>query len=209
MTIAPTARGRLISWFMPVADVTERHETLVHAPADVVFGVAQNFDMQSIPAIRAIIWLRGKLLGATPMPKRRPRGIVAESLGLGWGVLAERPGRELVAGAVAQPWTADVKFTPIAPDRFAKFAEPDLVKIVWSLEAEPLGPDLTRFRTETRAVATNTAALKKFRRYWRWARFGVGLIRWIVVPRVRREAELTSRRTRAERATRSTARLAG
>jgi hypothetical protein len=31
MTTAAAAAGRLTSWFMSVADVTERHETLVHA----------------------------------------------------------------------------------------------------------------------------------------------------------------------------------
>ncbi len=96
-------------------------------------------------------------------------------------------------GAVTQPWKADVKFTPVAPDRFAAFAEPDLVKIVWTLETEPLGATLTRFRTETRAVATDGAAQRKFLRYWRWARFGIVLIRWLLVPALRREAERRAR----------------
>ena len=56
--------SRLIDRFMPLADVSERHETLVQAPADVVFDVAQHFDLQSIPIIRAIFWLRAKILGA-------------------------------------------------------------------------------------------------------------------------------------------------
>ncbi len=189
MTVTAARAGRLINWFMPAADVTERHETLVHAPADVVFDVARSLDMQTGPAIHAIFWLRGKLLGATPMPARRRQGLVTETVALGWGVLGERPGRELVMGAVTRPWMADVKFTAVAPDRFAAFAEPDLVKIVWTLEAEPLGPALTRFRTETRALATDGAAQRKFRRYWRWARVGIVLIRWLLVPRLRREAE--------------------
>lgn len=189
MTAATAPRaGRLVNWFMPVADVKECHEALVHAPAAVVLDVARNLDMQSVPLIRAIFWLRGKLLGATPVA-RRAQGLMAEMTGLGWGVLAERPGRELVMGAVTQPWKADVKFTPIAPDRFTAFAEPDLVKIVWTLEVEPLGPTLTRFRTETRAVATDGSAQRKFLRYWRWAGFGIVLIRWLLVPALRREAE--------------------
>jgi hypothetical protein len=193
MTTATTATRRLVNWFMPVADIRECHEALVHAPAEIVLDAARSMDMQSIPVIRAIFWLRGKLLGATPVPERRPQGLVAETAGLGWGVLAERPGRELVMGAVTQPWKANVKFTPVAPDRFAAFAEPNLVKIVWTLEAEPLGPSLARFRTETRAVATDGAAQKKFLHYWRWAGFGIGLIRWLFVPALRREAERRAR----------------
>lgn len=204
MTTATATPGRLITWFMPVADVTERHETLVHAPAEVVWDVARTFDMQSLPLIRAIIWMRGKILGATPLPARRPQGLLTDMLGMGWGVLAERPGRELVVGAVTQPWQANVKFTAVAPDRFAAFAEPDLVKIVWTLEVDSLGPRLARFRTETRAVATDGSAQREFLRYWRWAGIGMVLIRWLLLPALRREAE--RRASNATAATPATAR---
>lgn len=186
---APARPGRSIERFIPVADVRERHETLVNAPPDVVFEVARTFDMQSIPLVRAIFRLRELLLGASHVPPRRPQGLVAETLSLGWGVLAERPGRELVMGAVTQPWKADVRFTAVSPERFAAFAEPDLVKIVWTLEAEAAEPDFTRFRTETRVLATDAAARRKFRRYWRFVGIGIVLIRWLLLPAVRREAE--------------------
>jgi hypothetical protein len=63
------------------------------------------------------------------------------------------------------------------------------VTIAWTLEAEPLGPALTRFASETRVRATDEAARTRFRRYWR--RFGIGIlaIRWLLNPAVRREAE--------------------
>ena len=67
--------------------------------------------------------------------------------------------------------------------------ESDRVKIAWTLEAEPLGAELTRFTTETRAVATDESARNKCRRYWRL--FGIGIvgIRWLLLPAIRREAE--------------------
>jgi hypothetical protein len=60
-----------------------------------------------------------------------------------------------------------------------------------------VGPALTRFRTETRALATDAGARAKFDRYWR--RFGIGihLIRWFMLPSIRRAAERAYRaRTR-------------
>jgi hypothetical protein len=110
-------------------------------------------------------------------------------MGLGWGVLAHRQDREIVMGAAVQPWEADVKFRAIPAEQFVEFAEPDLVKIAWTLEAEPLGQALSRFASETRAVATDEAARARFLRYWRWARFGIVAIRWLMLPAVRREAE--------------------
>lgn len=188
------AGGRLIERFMARSDVTERHETLVHAPADIVFDVAQSLDLQSIPLVRAIFWLRALVLGGAKPPAHLfAKGLVAETMATGWGILAERPGRELVAGSVTQPWKGDVIFTPVEPDRFAAYSAPDMVKIVWTLEVEPLGPALSRFRTETRVLATDEAARTKFRRYWRWAGVGIVVIRWLLLPALRREAERRAR----------------
>ena len=185
---------RLIDRFMPHADISQRHEILIRAQADVVFEVAQNFKLRSIPLIRAIFWARAKLLGgAAPSDDLFAQGLVAETTALGWGVLAQRPGRELVMGGATQPWKADVTFTTISPDRFIAFAEPDRVKIVWTLEAEPLGPGLTRFRHETRVLATDDAARQKFRRYWRFFGIGIVMIRWLLLPALRRTAEQLAR----------------
>jgi hypothetical protein len=182
---------RAIETFLPDPDVAHRHEILVHAPAGIVFDVAERFDLQSIPLVRAIFWLRAVLGGAREKPARArfARGLVAETTAMGWGVLAHRPGRELVMGAATQPWNADVVFAAVTPERFAAFAEPDLVRIVWTLEAEPLGPMLTRFRTETRVRATDAEARRKFRRYWRLVGPGILMIRWLLLPAVRRTAE--------------------
>ena len=181
--------SRELDRFMPRPDIRERHEGLIEAPADLVFDVAMHFDLQSIPVVRAIFWLRGKLMGAASSGPRIPQEFIAEVMGLGWGVLAHRQGREIVMGAAVQPWKADVRFRAIPPEQFAEFAEPDLVKIAWTLEAEPLGHAMSRFASETRAVATDEAARARFLRYWRWARFGIVAIRWLMLPAVRREAE--------------------
>lgn len=149
-TTTPAA-GRLIDRFMPQAEITERHETLVQAPAAIVFDVARNLNLQSVRLVRVLFWLRAKMLGAAKPPQDLfSQGLVAQTTAMGWGVLAHRPGRELVMGSTAQPWKADVTFKTIPSKRFTAFGEPDLVKIVWTLEADPLGPALTRFRTETR-----------------------------------------------------------
>ncbi len=184
-----------ISRFIPAPDVRERFATTVRAPADLVSDVARRFDMQSIPLVRLIFWARAKLLRAGNPPRPR-RGLVEDTLGMGWVVLADTPGRELVAGAAAQPWVPDVSFTSIPPDRFLAYAEPDRVKIAWTLEVVPIDATHSRLATETRVLATDEAARRKFRRYWR--RFGAGivLIRLLLLPAVRRQAERAYRAAR-------------
>jgi len=187
---------RLIEQFIPTSDVRMRHEIVVHAPADLVFRVAEEFDLQAVPLGRAIFWLRGKLMGArAAAAPRRVLGLVEETKRIGWRELARRPGRELVMGAATQPWLADVTFSPIAPDQFAGYAERDRVKIAWTIEAVPVEPELTLLRTETRVLATDGAAREKFLRYWRFVKFGIILIRWLHLPAVRRAAEREYRPT--------------
>jgi len=175
--------------FIPHPDVRERFETTIRAPAGLVLEVAGQFDMQSLPAVRLIFRLREWLTRAARSAPRKPQGILEETRALGWGVLAEQPGRFVACGAACQPWLANVDFSAVAPDEFAACARPDTVKIAWTLEAVPTGPAITRFAQETRAVATDLQARIKFRRYWRWARFGIVAIRLLMLPAVRREAE--------------------
>ena len=181
--------------FIPRPDVRERHETTIRAPAGLVLDMARHFDMQSIRPIRALFWLRAKLLGARLPAVKRSTGLVADMLALGWGCLVDEPDRCFVAGASCQPWQADVVFVPIAAAHFAIYAEPDRVKIAWTLEAEALGPVLTRFATETRVVATDDRARAKFRRYWRVFRIGIVMIRRLLLSTLRRQAEQQWRTT--------------
>jgi len=179
----------VIDAIMGKSDVSESHETVVRAPADLVLDVAEHFDLLSIPAIKAIFRLRERVFRVQSKPRSGPRGLVAETSALGWGVLAYRSGREIVMGAVSQPWIGDVKFRPIPLAEFRSFSEPDFVKIAWTLEAEPIGPALTRFRTQTRVLATDRRARLKFRIYWMFAGFFIVLIRLIGNRAIRREAE--------------------
>jgi len=175
--------------FLPSPDIRERFQTTIRAPQALVMEVATSFDIQSIPLIRTIFWLRERLMRAAPAPPRQPQGILAETRSLGWGLLAEQPGALVICGAACQPWEADVGFTPVPADQFVAYAAPNRVKIAWTLEAEALGPAITRLAHETRAVATDAAARRRFLRYWRWARFGIITIRVLLLPAIRREAE--------------------
>jgi hypothetical protein len=173
--------------FIPKFDIRERFERRVNAPPEIVMKTAYEFDMQSIWLIWLIVNARKLILGGT-IERRRKIGMVEETRQLGWGTLVEERG-QLICGAVCRPWFADVKFRPIAGEKFRQYSEPDLVKIVWTLEANEIEPNVTLFAHEVRAVATDDDARKKFLPYWRWARFGIVAIRLLLLPAVRRKAE--------------------
>jgi hypothetical protein len=187
------ARAERLDRFMPVYDIVERHHVRVVAPPEIALAAAAEMDLFESPVVRAIFRAREKLLGSEPDTETRPRGLLAVTKSLGWGVLDEAPGREIVMGAVTQPWEADVVFRPLAPEAFAPFDEPGYVKIAWTLRADPAGPGQSIFRTETRAVATDAAARAKFRRYWSMLSPGIIAIRWLMLAPVKKEAERRAR----------------
>jgi hypothetical protein len=203
----PDEADPLLERFMPTYDVAERHHIHVAAPPDITFAAACEQDLMALPVARAVFKARELLLGSVAETTARPRGLLALTTSIGWGILGEIPGREVVVGAVTQPWRANVVFRPLPPTEFAAFDEPDCVKIVWTLRADPAGTNGSIFRTETRAVATDAAARTRFRRYWSFLSPGIILIRWASLSPLKREAErrahgarLLPRRERTQRA---------
>lgn len=179
----------LLDRFVPDYDVVERHAIRVAAPAAVTFDAACRVDLEDSALLRAVFRTREIVLGGAPAEVPLPRGLLAQTKALGWGVLAEEPGREIVMGAVTRPWEPNPKFHALPPEEFAAFREPDYVKIAWTLRVDPEGDWASVHRSETRAVATDEAARRKFRRYWAAFSAGIALIRRVALRLVRREAE--------------------
>jgi hypothetical protein len=199
--VVPTAddRDELLDRFMPTYDVVERHHLLVEAPADVTYAASTELDLQQSPILRAIFKARGLALGAEE--RGVPAGgLVAVTTALGWRVLVEIPGREIVVGAVTQPWLATPVFRGLPPEQFATFAEPGYVKIIWTLRADPVEAACSIARTETRAVATDAKARAAFRRYWAPVSPGIWLIRELGLHMIKKDAETRDWRAAARTA---------
>lgn len=179
----------VLNEFMPTFEVRDRHEIRVAAPADVTYAAACEMDLDHSGVVRAIFRGRELLMRAKADERDKPQSFLSEVLSLGWGVLAEVPGREIVIGAVTRPWEANVSFRSIPPEDFATFKEPSYVKIVWNLSVEPLGPAESMFRTETRVATTDAYARKRFRRYWAVFSPGIRLIRRESLGIVKADAE--------------------
>ena len=190
---APEEQDPLLDRFLPQYEIVERHQIRVAAPAATTLDIARDIDLQGSPVVRTIFRAREVILGATPGERRPPRGLLAEMQSLGWRVLADVPGREMVMGAVTRPWEANVTFRALPPDQFAAFNEAGYVKIVWTIRADAISATESIFRTETRAVATDPDARTRFRRYWSFLSPGIIVIRWALLGPVKKEAERRAR----------------
>lgn len=185
----PENADTLLDRFIPVYEVSERHHVRVAAPAEVTLAAARDMDLLHAPFVRWIFRGRELAMGSRPDDQMRPRELLPLVRSLGWGVLREVPGREVIVGAVTKPWEANVVFRSLPPDEFAAFREPGWVKIVWTLRADPVAPDECVFRTETRVATTDRESRAKFRRYWALASAGIVLIRWMMLEPLKADAE--------------------
>lgn len=186
---APDEADPVLDEFMPAYEVAERHSVRVQAPADAVLRAATQLKLEDSPVVWAIFRARELALGAHGPVEPQPPGLSDSMKALGWRVLHETPGREIVVGAVTQPWLANVVFRGLPPEEFKAFHAPDFVKIAWTLRVDPVSPTETIFRTETRVATTDPGSRARFR--WYWARFspGIVLIRWFMLRQVKAEAE--------------------
>jgi hypothetical protein len=184
----------MLDRFMPSYEIVERHHITIDAPAAITLAAAGEQDLMSNPMIRAIFTARALVMGSAPEARPLPHQLLPLVRSIGWRVLAENCGREIVVGAVTQPWEADVTFHGLNPDAFAAFNQPGYVKIAWSLRADARGPDRSIFRTETRAMATDPISRAKFRRYWALASPGIWLIRRASLRPLKFKAEHRARR---------------
>ena len=103
---------------LPRFDIRERHSIRVQAPADAVFRLASEIDFEDIWLIRVIVRTREWLLAGPPAPRTLPKRFLEYMTALGWGVLSAIPDREIVMGAVTQPWIAHPVFRALPPGEF-------------------------------------------------------------------------------------------
>lgn len=194
---AAMGKDSLLDRYIPEPEVVEHYKININAPADLVLSTAKDMHMMDSPIIRAIFRMRELALGGERDERPHPTELLAQMQSIGWVVLAEKAGREIVLGAVTQPWLAAPTFRSIPPEQFLAFAEPGYVKIAWTLRADPVDDQHSTFHTETRVSTTDREARDRFRTYWSFVAPGVELIRLAMLRPLKKAAEHRSHPTAA------------
>jgi hypothetical protein len=176
----------LIDRLMPRFDATLMRHVVVDAPPPRVWEALRRLDLMEVgaraPLARALMAVRAapdalarRVRGrpAPPPPDRLP---LVEPERIGWALLGERPGSELVVGGVGHFWTPSIRWREVAPGDFADFAEPGNAAIAWGFTLSPYGEGRTLLTTECRTRATDERSRRGFMRYWRLMRPFIGYI---------------------------------
>jgi hypothetical protein len=179
----------LIDEFMPNFDVSERHHTLVQAPAERAYEATRRVDLARSKVIRALFAARGIPLLVRGRRLERRRMTIDDLVSAGFVWLGEEPGREMVLGIVGTFWKPTGGIRRIDPSEFASFDEPGLAKGAWNFRVISDGDERSFVVTETRVRVPDEASRRKFLLYWAVIGSFSGVIRKQALALVKADAE--------------------
>jgi hypothetical protein len=184
---------------LPEYDVRERHSIAVEAAPATVLEEVVRMSPRDVPVMVALMAIRSLpalLLGRGALGVGG-RPIVEQFERVGFVRLATAED-ELVLGAVGRFWRPSGGLRRVSAESFAALADPGWAKGAVNFRAVRDG-GRTLLTTETRVLATDEAARRSFRRYWRLISPGMAVIRIAWLRAIKRNAE----RAQPARASRS------
>jgi hypothetical protein len=159
----------LLDQAMPTCDRREVHRRRIQAPADAIWDAAKELRGEEMAAMRLLMGIRTLGRGS----RDGNRTVLSSFRGMGFRLIAEEPGEEMVVGGIGRFWLPSGGLRKVeSAEQFAAFDEPRYAKVAFNfrLEGEVLS-------TETRIAGTDAHARRRFGAYWLLVRPGSGLIR--------------------------------
>jgi hypothetical protein len=148
----------LLDQVLPEWQHRERHEIEVDAPPERVWAALHEASAAEMPLLRRLFRLRGLPAGGGPL--------LGQMQAIGFRLVAEEPGRELVLAAAGRPWRLRERLRPLDD------APPDAALMAFDFRLT--GRTLS---TETRVALADPRSRRSFRRYWLLVRPFSGLVR--------------------------------
>ncbi len=163
--------GTLLDRVAPVPALVEVDTVDLAVEPARAWEELRHADLGASPLIRALFAVRtipDRVRGhAAGPPTLRLDDLHSSPRQPGFQILAERPGHEVVVGAIGKVWHLEIPFVHVESfDDFRAFSEPGFVKVAWAIRVEPLGERDSRVTIEVRVDATDAASWTKFRRYF-------------------------------------------
>jgi hypothetical protein len=180
-----------IDEFLPQYHFSEFHEARVQAPPERVWRAIEDVRASEIRFFLLLTTLRGLGHRRAGIDPRAEPPLLALARRGGFFDLAAEPPRELVLGTVGQFWQvrrgrhADVRDS----EAFMAFDRPGFAKAAIDFRVIDEGAGVTRVTTETRILATDSGAHRRFGLYWRIIYPGSALIRREWLRAIARRAE--------------------
>jgi hypothetical protein len=168
---------------LPAWDWRSAHATRVAAPPARAATAARTVSGRDLPVTGVLMRIR--MLGRH---RSDPRPLLHSLRGIGLVVLADEDDDVLIGGVLA-PWRLRGGHHAIgSAAELQGFAAPGWVRVAMAFTVAPDGAG-SRVATETRIVATDAIARRRFGRYWRVIGPFSGITRREMLAAIRRRAE--------------------
>jgi len=182
----------LIDSFIPNPDAIETHSIIIDGSRQTVYRTLRTADLGGSRIVKLLLALRSVpafvARGCRSLP-RNQEITLQTIIDSGFGVLAEKPQEEIVLGVTGRFWRPAGNLSPFNRADFDKPVSAGLARAVWNFSVSEADNGRTMLRTETRIICGDPASRRKFLTYWIVVRPFSGLIRLIMLKRVRKLAE--------------------
>ncbi|WP_433866348.1 hypothetical protein [Ralstonia wenshanensis] len=179
----------LLHTFLPEHQFSEQHRIRVNAAPGRVLDMVSQLDVTDFPLARMFLHLRAipaRIAAAMGRPNARR---IDAGFGLhDFTVLGRDGDREFALGLVGRFWEAAGGLVRVEASAFRAFSEPNIAKLVMTFVAEPDGAG-TLLTTRTCVHCSDTPARRRFTPYWVLIRIPSGLIRRMMLQRIKQLAE--------------------
>ena len=181
----------LIDSFAPTPDAAEIHSIVINAPRATVYRALRSADLGQSLIIKVLLALRSiPRYIAHPCAMPRNRKITLQTLmDSGFGLLAEKPGEEIVLGITGRFWRPAGNVSAFNRPDFDRPVRAGFARGVWNFSVSEPAPGQTLLKTETRVTCGDRGSRRKFLAYWLVVRPFSGLIRLIMLKSVRKVVE--------------------
>jgi hypothetical protein len=190
--VASTILDRLVPTFQAV----ERHSAMIAASADQVWAALSQVTTGELRLFRLLMGVRvlpGRLVRSPRARFDADEPLLGWAVRFGFTVLGEDARRELVFGAIGQPWRLAGGRGMVAVvdgNDFAAFDRAGYAKMAANFRLDPIaGGSAVQLTTETRVACTDPTSARRFARYWRLIRPTSGAIRRSWLTAIKRRAE--------------------
>jgi hypothetical protein len=190
--VASTILDRLVPTFQAV----ERHSAMIAASADQVWAALSQVTTGELRLFRLLMGVRvlpGRLVRSPRARFDADEPLLGWAVRFGFTVLGEDARRELVFGAIGQPWRLAGGRGMVAVvdgNDFAAFDRAGYAKMAANFRLDPIaGGSAVQLTTETRVACTDPTSARRFARYWRLIRPASAAIRRSWLTAIERRAE--------------------
>jgi hypothetical protein len=181
----------LIDSFAPNPDEVETHRITIAAHREVVYRALWTADVGGSFVIKLLLLLRslpGFVARGKPLP-RSQRITLKNLIESGFGLLAEEAESEVVLGVDGRFWRPTGNLSPFRRKDFDGPVPKGTARAVWNFSVNESVDGRTILATETRITCGDAVSRRKFRAYWFFVRPFSGLIRRLMLRRVRKAVE--------------------